>query len=255
MIPFPRIVADGFVFFGAAHWLVLAAIGALAASLSLLLRWSARRGQPDRLRPAVCWMLAGILIAGAVVAEWQRVAEGIWSIEESLPLHLCDVAIFVTAAALLGAGLNSGPRSIWYRFYELSWVWGMGGTSQAVLTPDLAVTFPEPECVRYFVLHGAIVVSALVMTFGLRMRPQPGTPIRVWLATLALALVVMLVNWLTGGNYMYLCGPPGRPSLIDLLGPWPWSLLPLAVVATLLILLCYAPFWLLDRWRRRTTAA
>jgi hypothetical integral membrane protein (TIGR02206 family) len=247
----PQAVAETFVLFGVAHWFVFAAIGGTTAFLSWLLRRVAWRGDDRLWRPAICWSLAAILVVGAAVAEFQRVAEGTWSLQESLPLHLCDIAIFVTAAALIGAGLNAGPRTIWHRLYELSWVWALGGTSQAVLTPDLSVNFPNAECVRYFLLHGTIVVSALVMTFGLRMRPQPGTPLRVWLVTLALAVVIMLVNWATGANYMYLRGPPAHPSLFDYFGPWPWSLLSLAVAGTVLILACYAPFWLLDRLRCR----
>ena len=70
---------------------------------------------------------------------------------------------------------------------------------------------------------------------------------RVWLTTLVLALIVMPLDWLLGTNYMYLLGPPKHPTIIDLLGPWPQSLLPLVLLATALILLCYAPFWLLRR--------
>jgi hypothetical integral membrane protein (TIGR02206 family) len=251
----PRTVAETFVPFGIAHCFVFAAIGGATVLLAWLLRRAARHGRDRLWRRVICWSLAAILVVGAAVAELQRVAEGTWSLQESLPLHLCDIAILVTAAALIGAGLNAGPRTIWQRFYELSWVWAIGGTSQAVLTPDLSVTFPDSECVRYFLLHGTIVVSALVMTFGLRMRPQPGTPRRVWLVTLALALVIMLVNWATGANYMYLRGPPARPSLFDYFGPWPWSLLSLAAASTVLILACYAPFWWLNGRQRHDAAS
>ena len=51
---------------------------------------------------------------------------------------------------------------------------------------------------------------------------------------------MILVDWTCGANYMYLCGRPKHPSLIDYLGRWPWSLLPLLLLGTTLIGLCYA---------------
>jgi hypothetical integral membrane protein (TIGR02206 family) len=246
-------LADSFVLFGAAHSAVFVIIGGATALLSWLLRRAGRRGDDRVWRRTICWSLAGVLVIGAAVAQLQRVVEGWWSVQEALPLDLCDITIFVTAAALVGAGLDPPRSSLWQRCYELSWVWAIGGTLQAVLTPDLTVTFPHAECIRYFLLHGTIIVSALVMTLGLGMRPQPGTPLRVWLVTLALAVVVALVDWCSGANYMYLCRRPEQPSLFDYFGPWPWSLLSLALVGTLLILACYAPFWWLERRARRVS--
>ena len=249
----PPVVADAFVPYGVAHCLVLLAIAVSTALLTYLLRHTAGGPHERRIRRTVCWSLATILLGGAVIAQIERVQLGIWSQQESLPLHLCDIAVLITAATLIGVGRRFPPQRIWQRLYELAFVWGMGGTLQSLLTPDLAQAFPHPECIRYFVLHGAIVAAVLTMTLGLRMRLQPGTPVRVWLTTLVLATIVMPIDWLLGANYMYLLGPPKHPTIIDLLGPWPWSLLPLVLLATLLILACYAPFWLLQRRTPRPT--
>jgi hypothetical integral membrane protein (TIGR02206 family) len=247
---YPPTLADAFVPFSTAHWVVFACIAGATAALSWLLRQAVGRRHESAIRRTVCWSLAGVLLVGSCLAELQRAIEGAWSVRESLPLHLCDIAVFVTAGALIGAGGRAAPGGIWQWLYELAWVWGIAGTSQAVLTPDLAVGFPNSECVRYFALHGTIVVSVLVLTLGLRMHPQPGAPWRVWWVTLALAVAILPVNWALGANYMYLCGPPAHPSLFDYFGPWPWSLLSLAVAGTALILLCCAPFWWLNRRQR-----
>jgi len=237
-----------FVAFSPVHWGALAAIAGAAVILSLLLRRGADR---PGVRRGVCWGLAAVLLIGAVVAQIGRVIGGVWSLQESLPLHLCDIAVLTTAVALIGVGRRAKSNRASQLLYELACVWGLGGTSQALLTPDVTTAAYSPDCVRYFVLHGAIVVGVLVMTFGLHMRLQPGAPVRVWLVTLALAIVVGLVDWGLGANYMYLCANPARPSLFDLLGPRPWTLLWLAVVATGLILLCYAPFWIAARVARQ----
>jgi uncharacterized membrane protein YwaF len=261
------ILGGTFVLFSGEHWAVLGLIAAITTVLSRVLRRTA--GGPHALRVCrgVCWSLAGTLVLGAIVGQLHRVTDGVWTLKESLPLHLCDIAVGIVAAALVGVGLHGparvmaaasrrkgaddavGVSSLWQRLYELAFIWGMGGTSQAILTPDVWGAFPEVTCVRYFILHGGIVVSVLVMTIGLKMRPLPGAVRRVWLTTLVLALVVFPIDWAVGANYMYLMGRPTNPTIIDLFGPWPWSLIPLVLVGTAFIVLCYVPFWVIDRCR------
>ncbi len=40
-------------------------------------------------------------------------------------------------------------------------------------------------------------------------------------------------------------------SLLDVLGPWPWYLIPVVLLGILNVLLLYAPFWWADRRRAR----
>ncbi len=259
--------ASGPALFGFEHGVVLALIVACAVVLSLILRRIAGRSSEPIVRRVICLSLAGVLGGGLAFSQIQQAAAGTWSIRESLPLHLCDIGVLVTAAALLGAaaGFQPGTRSIWQQLYELSYFWGLGGTVQALVTPDVEGTFPAASCVRYFAIHGALVVAVFVMTLGLRMRPLPGAVPRVWLVTFVLALVVLLINGAINGsvglnaepgaNYMYLCGAPGSPTLYNLFGPWPWALLTLVLVGTLIFMLCYAPFWIIDlrhEWHTRS---
>lgn len=246
--------APPFVAYGAAHVVALIATAGATVLLVVLLRWTAGRPSHGTVRRIVAGGLVGLLLVGAVEGQWERVAAGQWSVQESLPLHLCDIGVFVTLVALVGAAGGRAGQGIYQRCYELAYIWSVGGTSQAILTPDVTHSFPDPVCVRYFFLHGAVLVAVLVMTLALGWRPLPGAVPRVWTVTLGLALFVLLVNWALGANYMYLCRAPEQPSLFDYFGPWPWSLLSLAVVGTVLIVLCYSPFWIMDRWRARRAA-
>ncbi len=253
--------APTFEFFGRDHLTALAAVAIVTTACSVVLRVTARVAAEHVWRSYVCWSVVGIMVAAHLYGQVYHLQHGTWTLDEGLPLHLCDIGVYVTAVALLGVGTRRdrlrgtrGPLAsgeLQYRCYELAYFWGLGGTVQALLTPELNEPFPAIMTIRYFISHGGIVVGVLMLTLGLGMRPRPAAPRRVWLVTFALATCVMLINWALDTNYMYLCGPPERPSLIDYFGPWPWSLLTLVGVGTVIFALLYSPFWIADRVRGR----
>src|SRR2546429_9338823 len=155
----------------------------------------------------------------------------------SLPLQLCDVAIFIAAAAL------------WTRrqlVVEVTYFWGLAGTVQALLTPELPQHFPTYPYFQYYIAHGGVVAVALILVIGLRLQPRPWSVVWVAGLTVAYAGFVGLVDAVTGANYMFLRGKPDVPTLLDDLGPWPWYILAASGVGTVLFALLDAPF----RWRR-----
>jgi hypothetical integral membrane protein (TIGR02206 family) len=172
-----------------------------------------------------------------VVAEvsWQpyTLATHTWSLAASLPVQLCDVAGFVAAAALLWRQLL---------LVEVAYFWGLGGTLQALLTPDLKEHFPSFPYIQFYVTHDLVIVAALFLVFGLALTPRPGAVRRTFFLTVAFAAVVGLINLATGGNYMYLRQVPAHGSLLDLMGPWPWYIATGAVLTLVVLAILEAPF-------------
>ena len=212
-----------------AYWCFVVAAAVIAVVLCVACRRS-----PG---PWVRWAgraLALVLAADAAVFLVRQVVGGGWSLRNSLPLALCDVALVVAAAACWYPSWSLGV--------ELTYFWGLAGTLQAVLTPDLHVGFPSLEFVLFVVGHLGIVVAALYLVVGLRIVPRPGAAVRVFAITVAYAAAIGAFNWLTGSNYMYLAAPPENPSLLSLLGPWPWYLLNATGVAMVLFAVLDAPF-------------
>lgn len=234
---------DDFHAFSSEHLTTLAVIAGIATVLCVLVR----RTHSAAMRISVCWLVAVLTFGGLIFKQLYQFSTGTWTVTESLPLELCDIGNGVTCLALILASQKNQPR--WTQsLYELAYFWGLGGTMQALLTPDVTHPPPHPSYFRFFVTHGGIVIGVLIMTLGLRMRPRASAFWRVWRTTVALAVMVFLLNFPLGANYMYLHGPPKRASIIDLMGPWPWSLGPLLLVGTLLLMLVYSPFWIRDRW-------
>ncbi len=217
------------------HWIAVLCVAAVAGGATL----AVRRHPGPWVTPSLVGL--GVLALGSEATWWvYQVATGTWSVVNAgLPLHLCDAATLLAAAAL------------WWRrrvLVELLYFWACAGTVQALLTPWLPERFPHLLYFQYYAGHGAIVVAALVLVVGLRMPPGPGAVPRALLLTAVFTALAGAVDWWSGANYMYLRQPPPIPSLLDVMGPWPWYLLTGAGLAVALFALLYAPFWA----RRRT---
>jgi hypothetical integral membrane protein (TIGR02206 family) len=155
-------------------------------------------------------------------------------VRNSLRLALCDVALVLAALACWWPSWSLGV--------ELTYFWGLAGTLQAVLTPDLHVGFPSLEFVQFVLGHLGIVLAALYLVVGLGIVPRQGAAVRVFAITVAYVTVIGAFNWLTGSNYMYLAAPPENASLLWMLGAWPWYLLSATGVAIVLFAVLDAPF-------------
>jgi hypothetical integral membrane protein (TIGR02206 family) len=221
--------AATFESFDAAHIGALVLTVVLGAMLGLILRSPLHKTQ----RRTILFTVAGLILLNEVIWHIYQVAQGIWLVEESLPLHMCDAAIFVAVIALIARCQVS---------FELAYFWGFGGGLQAMLTPDIEHGFPGYQFVRYFLSHGLVIVAVLMLMIGLRMRPSRRSAPRALIITMVCAAAVGLIDWLLGANYQYLCHKPGKPSLLDFLGPWPWYLISLTLLCAVMMALLYLPF-------------
>lgn len=170
--------------------------------------------------------LALVIAAGFVAEQAIYVARGEWSAQVNLPLQLSDAVTFASVAALWR------PQAA--LLVELVWFWALGASVQAIATPDLRQTFPDPLYFTYFATHSGAVAAACLLVIGMRRAPRPGAVARVYAITAGFAAVAAVATVVTGGNYMFLRRKPAGGSLLDLMGPWPVYIATGAVVALLL---------------------
>jgi hypothetical integral membrane protein (TIGR02206 family) len=227
-----------FEFFAGPH---VAALAVIAAGC-LLLAGLFHNWRNSALRPWLRWGLFAFAVLNIIAWDGWQLHYDLWNPTYSLPLHICTLSVWLSAALLLTRN---------YRLYELLYFWGLAGATQALLTPELGIYgYPHFRYWIFFTSHGAILLTVFYMTFAEQMRPTWSSIPRVAWQTLLLMLIVGGVNWLTGGNYMYIARPPATASLIDVLGPWPWYIGPLILIGLLSFLICYLPFAINDRLRR-----
>ncbi len=174
-----------------------------------------------------------IALQQAALYIWYTVS-GEWSAAVTLPIQLCDLSLFLSIVVLLTR------RQI---LTELVYYWGMGGATQALLTPDIGnYTFPHFVFYQFFISHGVILLTCIYMITVEKFRPSSRSVLRTFLITNLYALFILPINHLTGGNYLFLGRKPAGGSILDFLGPWPWYLLSLEAVALVLFILLYIPF-------------
>lgn len=216
-----------FVVFGSTHWLILAAVAVVAW---LLTRWA--RGSHARQEALRVGLGVALLVSSIV--WWARLwmVEG-WAFPGYLPLQLCDITLITTGLAALTTR---------QRLFEFSYYGGLVGAGMALLTPDLWGPGWNFRNVHFFVAHGLIVITLVVLTATRRMRPLPGSVWRTLLVLNVVALFVGIFDFVFRTNYMYLREKPMAGSLMDLLGPWPWYLLGCEALALGLFWLLWLPF-------------
>ena len=216
-----------FVPFGAAHLGALGSVALVAAPLVLLVR--ARPALARFVRWGVAAGIVGFLAFELGVAA----REGWLSWRTVLPLELCDAALVLAVATLLRP--RRAPAAIVY-------FWAGSGTLVAMLTPELPWGFPRWEFVVFFGLHGLVLVAALVLVFGLGLRPGPRAPWWMLGITAGWAAFVGLVNLILGTNFMYLRHKPTVATPLDWMGPWPVYIGVCGVVALVLFHVLALPF-------------
>ncbi|MEM1159281.1 MAG: TIGR02206 family membrane protein [Verrucomicrobiota bacterium] len=225
-----------FTLFGPPHLTVLFLTVAIPVALCL---WARRVKKATR--PIAIGIASILLLNKLAVFTFACIYNTVpWL--ERLPMHLCDWVTFIAAAALL---LRKQT------LYELTYFWGLAGTLQATVTPDLPYGFPHFYFFTFNISHSGILIAAAFLTFGMQFRPYPFSILRAFLWIQLYAAVTILVNLATDQNYGYLCDKPQSATLLDHLGPWPWYILSLELMALVFFTIYYLPFWLYDLYKRK----
>lgn len=224
-----------FRLFSPSHLFVLSVV--VLVNLSLVY---SRRNFSPQARRVFRYGLAALLILNETAWHLWIWTTGQWTIQTMLPLHLCSLFVFLSAIMLVTKS---------YAIYEFAYFLGIGGATQALLTPDVGIYgFPHFRFFQIFISHGSIVTAAIYMTVVERYRPYWKSLLRVVVWANLYMLFVGLVNVLIGSNYLFIARKPDTPSLLDVLGPWPWYILSIEAVGLVIGLLLYLPFALREQF-------
>jgi hypothetical integral membrane protein (TIGR02206 family) len=219
----------------------------LTVCLPFVLAAIVRRSKSPRVEKLIVGVLTAVLMLNYVVYLIFIRSQGVVAWQHMLPMQMCDWGMVVVIGAMW-----TGNQ----RWFEVAYFWGIGGTLQAVLTPNLHFGFPDWRFISFFTSHCGVIIGVVFLMLTRRYRPYPMSIVRVWLWSEFYFVVTLVVDELTGVNYGFLLHKPEAFSILSFLSDSrPLYLLQMHGVALLFFIALYAPFAIADLLRRRGTAA
>jgi hypothetical integral membrane protein (TIGR02206 family) len=216
----------------------------LTIVLPFVLAAIVRRTKSQRIAHGIVVLLSAVLALNYVGYLIFVRSHGIVSWQQMLPLQLCDWGMVVVIVAMW-----TGNQ----RWFEVAYFWGVGGTLQAVLTPNLRFGFPDWRFISFFTSHSCIIIGVVFLMLTRRYRPYPMSIVRVFLWSEFYFVVTLIADELTGFNYGFLLHKPEAFSILSFLSDSrPLYLLEMHGVALLFFLGLYAPFTIVDLVRKKT---
>jgi hypothetical integral membrane protein (TIGR02206 family) len=215
----------------------------LTIALPFVLGLVVRRTKSQFMERTIVFSLSALLISNYVIYMMRVRQFGAVSWQQTLPLQLCDWAMVVVIVAMV-----SGNQ----RWFEVAYFWGIGGTLQAVLTPNLRYGFPDFRFFSFFIAHSGIIIGVVFLMLVRRYRPYPMSILRTLVWTEFYFVVTFVADALTGFNYGFLLHKPEAFSILNFLSDWrPLYLVEFHALAWLFFGLLYLPFAVFDLIRKR----
>lgn len=239
---------EAFHAFSPAHLVVIFLTIAVPLGLAAVVRASGSRWLERVVSTSLATCLA-MNYLGAAIFLWHH-HHLYWA--EILPFQLCDWAMFVIIVALINR------RRSWF---EIAYFWGIGGTLQAIITPNLPFGFPDFRFFSFFITHSGIVSGVIFLMATRGYRPHIFSIVRTFAWSELYFVVTLFVDFATGVNYGFLLHKPEMFSLLSYLSDWrPLYLLQMHGLAVLFFSVLYVPFAVGDllqahRIRRATCEA
>jgi hypothetical integral membrane protein (TIGR02206 family) len=229
-----------FEVFGTGHLIFVGIVFIIA--LFLIFGW---KNPSEKAKRITRYIFVAILLVWEGGWHLWNAYWGQWTIQTMIPLHICSVMVWASIVMLL-------TRS--YRIYEFAYFLGIGGALQPLLTPEAGIYgLPHFRAFQTLIVHGTLVLIPIYMTAVEGYRPTWASFKRVAIGGNIYMAFVFVMNKILDSNFMFLMRKPDTASLMDVLGPWPWYLISLEVVAFLVFLLLYLPFIVRDARAKRKT--
>jgi len=218
----------------------------LTIGLPFLLALIVHRTKSRLLERSICFAISALLLINYVAYLIVARDFGVTTWYRMLPLQLCDWAMAVIIVALW-----TGNR----RWLEVAYFWGIGGTLQAIITPNLRFGFPDLRFISFFVAHSGIIIGIVFLMLIYGFRPRATGVLRTFAWTEMYFVVAFTTDLLTGENYGFLLHKPEAASLLNFLSDSrPLYLLEFHGLAFLFFCALYAPFAIVDLGRKLQTS-
>lgn len=222
------------------HAIVLVGSVVLVA-LAVVIQRGSRQNSPAKADASRTIAGVAILIFQIVhIAYWLLFREGGFDLQESLPLHFCDISGLVAAAALLYPDR---------RLVTILYFWGVGLSSTAFIIPVITEGPAYLVFWTFWLSHLIIVGGAVFFVLAEGYRPGVRDLLFALAVTTAYVLLLLALNVAVGTNYGYV-GRESKPTAF--LGQWPYPRLPLLFLGGVMLeTAAWLPFGIMALQRTR----
>jgi hypothetical integral membrane protein (TIGR02206 family) len=164
-------------------------------------------------------------------------------------LQMCGLSILLLPVMLFTESVRSRQF-----LFDALYFWGIGGALQALIAPDIGASgFPAYRYFSFFLSHGLIIASTVVMAMAGGLRITIRSFIRAFVATNILLVPVYGIDRLLAlvppydpGNYFVLGYPPPTGSVVDvfaeIFGPSPRYVVGLELMGLAVFAILYLPW-------------
>ena len=219
---------SGFESFSVQHFSALLAFGMITFAAI-----SKGKVADEPLKSNIGLVIAGLTFSTLLMEAIVKLADGTFDHLVDLPFFMCDLVAMMLPFVIL--------------FQNRKWIgilyfWALAGTMQALITPDLEQGFPSFQYFRYFIGHAGIITAVLYTVLVKRIRIGWTDFLNSIIYAQVYLVGVHLINQSLNSNYGYTMQKPPGPSILDLMGPWPWYIFWGEIIMIVLFLLLLAPF-------------
>ncbi|KHE72083.1 TIGR02206 family membrane protein [Halobacillus sp. BBL2006] len=216
-----------FYSFGTSHIIVLVIFFIILIAIPL---FSSRLNKYKRTFQTVRFSLLILLIWSEVSYQTWTAVNGLWNFADHMPLHLCGIASLLGMVSLI----TYKPKLIKINFFI-----GIIPALIALITPDLPYDYHHYRFWKFFLHHMAIPWTSLFLVVTARVEITWKDMIETYAYLVGYAVIIGLINFWTGANYLYLDHPPGAGTLLGVIGDGIAYILNLSLLAlfTFLVML------------------
>lgn len=181
------------------------------------------------------FLIYSLILSEGSLHIW-RIYVGKWTLATSLPFHLCGISIIFSIFMLINKN---------FYLFELTYFWGLIGAFIAIITPSLDVNYTHYRFWQFLIAHASIILAVVYMIFVENYKVNYKSVWKTFGITNIIAIIVGIINIVLDSNYLFLCAKPASSSitLYDFLGPWPWYILTIEILAIIVFHIWYIPFW------------
>ncbi|WP_164667346.1 TIGR02206 family membrane protein [Virgibacillus doumboii] len=176
-----------------------------------------------------------------LIFQMRNIYLGPWTIQENLPFHLCNISAYLCIYLLL-----TNDK----RVFPFIYFCGIIPAFLAILTPDLDYIFPHFNYFKYFITHMMIVWVGLYYLCIRKYVITTKSTIYTFAALCVIAVMMYILNTLTGSNYLYISGTPDSTTPLSYLGDFPWYIINLFIIAITVFTLLASIFFKINKHKK-----